>query len=113
MACCAKTTASATCVEVHATSKYHIDDVAVGSELTALAASRLTGDVWVGEIVVSEHSSEPTSWRTLPASDGIAGLAWVAPEVLVTGGDQGDVSLWQIDRQLSTEDAAPITAADT
>ena len=96
---------------VHHTAHRHIDDVAVGSAFTAIAASSLTGDVWDGALTLLSNidGAEATVSRVVPTRGGNAGLAWVNAEVLATGDDRGDLTIWQVLAPTGAEAGAAMT----
>ena len=87
---------------VHHTGFQHIDGIAVGSEVTAVATSSLTGDLWNGTILLMRNQKLASADGVqqpvcaLQTAQGNAGVAWVSDDILASGDDSGDVALWQI-----------------
>lgn len=81
---------------LHATRHHHIDDVAIGPEFTAIAASSLVGDTWDGRIILLPHiaTDGPTATE-VPTAVGNAAVTWLAADTLAVGDDRGDVTIWQ------------------
>lgn len=98
----------------------HVDALAVGRDAIALATSSLTGDVWDGRLMLlrapegAPGGLEVVAELTTPA--GNSDVAWVQADVLASGDDHGDVTLWQrSEKALSNlvtfrEHAGPVTA---
>ena len=114
------TMASATASALYHTGRHHIDALAPcpGAELTALATSALTGDVWDGRLVVLSGvtGEQATVAMVEETSAGVADVAWLSVDTLATGDDAGDVTVWQLSSgglsQLFTlrEHTQPVTA---
>lgn len=78
-------------------SKYHIDAFAphADGERVAVAASALTGNVWDGAVLLLKCAgAEPELVGSLARGAGVADVAWLGAETVVSGDDAGDVSLW-------------------
>lgn len=109
---------------LHTTGFQHIDALALcpDGELVALATSSLTGDVWDGALtMVSLQGNGAAAAReevNIGRDAGTGALAWPTPDTLLTGDDQGDVTLWQRQGQGTTfkdmvtfgEHSQPVTA---
>jgi len=92
--------------------RHHIDAVAVSggdAAAVAIATSSLTGDSWDGCLTVfhgldvsgEAQPARVTASATTPS--GIADVAWLAGgNVLATGDDRGDLTLWQLDPKLGS-----------
>ena len=92
--------------------RHHVDALAVraGSDAVAFACSSLTGDVWDGRLVVLDSVLAGTS-ATVAAeaetSSGVTDVAWLAHDVLATGDDEGDVTIWQLGERNGGQSGAP------
>lgn len=100
----------ATVVASHAVyntgARHHIEAIAVSDGAVAAVAivtSSLTGDAWDGCLTVlhglhADGEAQPAQVTTSAATpSGMADVAWVANgELLATGDDRGDLTLWQL-----------------
>ncbi|KAL1523143.1 hypothetical protein AB1Y20_018098 [Prymnesium parvum] len=71
-----------------------LDAIAVGEGgRIALAASSLTGNTWDGAVLLLADESTAT---LLPMEAGVAAVAWLGPEFLAAGDDEGKLTIWEL-----------------